>query len=196
MSLYSISPETFQDITIQLANVYSSQTIAHAGYILGLLGGIAALLSQINIVNFFQDNPNFWKRIGYYSILSLFLGTIGFLVCRLIFWAWMSSTVIGVPYDVISNVTSTNSTTPAFAIQNYTVHSFMNQTANGSFSSQVFNYTYNSLNNYGVIIAIFTAYCLIVFIYVDYAIRISVWLHERWLNYRLRFSSGSLVNEI
>jgi hypothetical protein len=163
---YVISPLDFQNIILSLMDTYNSQTVAHAGYIVGLGIGVAAIITQINFRSFFEDYDKIWKRsLFLYLPLSFFSGTIIFIALRLIFWAWMSSAVLGTPYEII-NSTLTNATyTPAFAIQNYTITTFMNL-SNVSLSSQVYCWTYNSLDMYiyliiGFSIFIFSASLII-----------------------------------
>ncbi len=124
MSLYAISETDFQTIVLSLLDGYSSQTIAHVGYIVGLTIGIAAILYQVKFKDFFKDYQ-FWKRIlFFYTPLSMLTGSIFFVGLRLQFWSWLTTTVLRVPYGEISNKLANSIDpfyTPVWAIQDYCV---------------------------------------------------------------------------
>lgn len=101
-------------------NNYNSQTTAHVGYIIALTVGIAAILYQIKITEFFKRNV--WIRMAFYVPLSALFGAIVFCILRIIFWAWMSSEVLTVTSDQAQAV---GATTVIYGIQQYLVNLFM-----------------------------------------------------------------------
>jgi len=99
-------------------NNYNAQTTAHVGYIIALSVGIAAILYQIKIGKFIKNN--FLIRLAFYVPLSALFGAIVFSVLRLLFWAWMSSAVLGVTLDQTSGAVTT-----IYGIHDHLVKSFM-----------------------------------------------------------------------
>lgn len=165
---YTINATDFENLKLALMNSYSSQTIAHVGYIIGLAVGIAAILYQVDFKNFSKDFVR-WKRILFFYIpLGLLSGMMVFMVFREIYWSWMSGEVLRVPYSDISNLlaTSTDPTyTPAFAIQSYCTTHYPSV---GGLSSFVFSLYYNSLNMYIVLIVLFSLPVPILATIIDY----------------------------
>jgi hypothetical protein len=158
----------FQTTTLQLSGSYSSQTVAHAGYVVAIAVAIAAILYQVDFKTFFKDFT-FWKRVSFFYIpLNVLIGSVIMVFCRMIYWAWMSSSILVVPYENITNTLFyTNlSYTPSFLIQNYTTSEFfnLNQT---SIASRVCLFTYHSINNYFLVALCFGLILFVAIISAD-----------------------------
>lgn len=86
-------------------DTYSAQTTAHVGYVLALAVGIVAIIYQLKHESFF-DGHRLKRWIFYYLPLSLLVASLVYVGFRIIFWAWMSSAVLGVTQDQAIGVTT------------------------------------------------------------------------------------------
>ena len=165
-------------------NSYNSQTIAHAGYLIVIAVGISAILYQGHLRTFFNNR---WKnRVLYlYSLLSLLLGTTVYLILRIIFWAWMSSEVITVPY---------NSTATISAIQQTLFNKLDNQTIGwSSLSYSIDNQVYFGLS---LIISIIIMFLLILgldFAYFHRTTYVPRVRQDKWHNFYIVMSTVIII---
>jgi len=116
--LSAISQQDFDSLKTALLSYYNSQTTAHAAYIIALAVGLFAVLYQQNFVGFFTKNNWLRRVLILYLPISVILSAIVFFIFRIIFWAWMSSAVLGVTFNEAVGITT------IAGMQNYLVGKF------------------------------------------------------------------------
>lgn len=84
-------------------NYYNSQTLTHAGYVVALTLGIVTLFSRIDAIGEFFKSGLINKGICY-TIFSLLLALIIYSAFRIIFWAWMSHSILQVKKAEVESI--------------------------------------------------------------------------------------------
>jgi hypothetical protein len=151
----AMSPQDFNNLITSLMSSYNSQTTAHAGYIIALTVGIAAILYQIKLKDFLKFRLR-QRMFLFYFPLSILIGAIIFVILRIIFWAWMSSEVVTVPNNIPGDVT-----TPLYLVQNSLIAKLLNQAPGWTNLSYSLNQQYFGITFvFSIIIVLFYMWLL------------------------------------
>lgn|GEM_PF-2828398 len=116
----AINPD-FESLRTALINSYSSQTTNHVGYVLALTVGIFVLISSKDFRELYNNH-----RIWFLLVLSLPISLIEYFASKIIFWAWMNTTVLTVTEKEALSSAVANNTTVIFGIQIYLTDIFKN----------------------------------------------------------------------
>jgi hypothetical protein len=173
-------------------STYSSQTVAHVGALIALFVGVGALLYQLDFNTFFGLS-RIKRSLFFYFPFSLLLGIIAYVFFRLIFWAWMSSEVLGVSQSMALNLMSQHPNVPSFtmiaAIQQYCISEYTNVP---SWSSYFYTFCSHGLDYSILLIIIFAIPILVTAIVIDYLneyFKKNIHMKEKiakWLEYQLK----------
>ncbi len=115
----SMNQTDFNNLITSLMTNYTSQTTAHAGYLIALAVGIGAIFYQADFKTFFTYRLRKRGLIFYFPV-GILAGTIIYFILRTIFWAWMSSEIVTIP----NNIPPANATTPLGYIQSTLVTNY------------------------------------------------------------------------
>ena len=121
-------------------DTYSSQVISHAGYFIALAIGVASIFLNKAIFGFF------WKyKLSFCAIIIILANVALFLVNRIVYWAWMESTVLTITYG---HVSSFSQVTDVYGLQMELIKDFSALASNGTsihrFASA---YSYSGIEN-------------------------------------------------
>jgi hypothetical protein len=103
-----VNQDLFNQARFELLKNYTSQTLTHATMLVTITISIPALLFA-----FYKNKDQSFEitmeqKIIIYSIISIFLLALAYDACKLIYWSWMSSSVLGVlPSEALSQGTNT-----------------------------------------------------------------------------------------
>lgn len=78
---------------------YDSQVTNHVGYIIGISIGVAALIFNKDILEFFRGT----KLILFLVILSFSVSSIVYFASRITYWSWMRSAVLAVTEEMVAS---------------------------------------------------------------------------------------------
>jgi hypothetical protein len=144
----SLSPSDFENLRLALLSTYNQQTLAHAGYVISIGVALATLFwtyfaKEDDIRNF--HNKELWQKVTLYLASGFLVVLFFYCLYRLVFWAWMSSAVLGVTQEQI-----TGNSTVILGIQTHLSNYFGNTTSSFSVVSTVPSTFYYLDQNFGI----------------------------------------------
>ena len=85
----AINQTEFESLRTALLNNYSLQTTNHVGYVIALTAGIFVLISSKAFLKFYKNH-----KTQSLLALSFPISLIEYFLSQIVFWAWMSTTVL------------------------------------------------------------------------------------------------------
>jgi hypothetical protein len=156
-------------------NSYSSQTTNHVGYIVAITVGLFVLISSKDARQLYYNH-----RKLFLVLLSLPISLIEYFASQIVFWAWMTSSVLAVTER---NVLSVNIQPTIYGMQVFLTEGFKSIHGFSIYGISSFFYWVNQKTSFGILVSFslfFTLTFLLVYVFFGFCFEYYYFKTHEW----------------